>query len=42
VVTFADPLTIVHASGVAFSRAIVPQAPAESAPMVRSPYLQGG
>jgi hypothetical protein len=42
VVTFADPLTIAHASGVAFSRAIVPQAPAESAPMVRSPYLQGG
>jgi hypothetical protein len=41
-VTFADPLTIAHASGVAFSRASLPQAPAESATMIRSPYLQGG
>jgi hypothetical protein len=42
VVTFADPLTIAHASGVAVSRAVVPQAPGEHAQVVRSPYLAGG
>lgn len=45
VVTFADALTIAHSTGVAFSRANVPWAPAEhqsAGPMPRSPWLSGG
>src|SRR5260370_9020650 len=42
VITFADPLTIAHASGVAFSRAVVPDGPPEGSGVVRSPYLAGG
>jgi len=42
VVTFADPLTIARATGVAFSRANIPDGPVEKAGVVRSPYLPGG
>lgn len=44
-VTFADALTIAHASGAAFARAIVPWAPPEhqgAGLMPRSPWLTGG
>jgi len=42
VVTFADPLTIGHATGVAFSAANIPDGPVEKAGVIRSPYLAGG